>query len=355
MAPVGNGLHVQGNRIVDGAGRVVRLRGFNHSGTEYACIEGWGIFDAPDDTTLSPSVVTGMASWAGANAVRVPLNEQCWLGLAGVPERYGGAAYQKAIVGYVELLNQHGFVAVLDLHRSAPGNAKSMDQEQMPDRDHSVAFWRSVAGVFRAYPMVAFDLFNEPAPYDESDTTRAWQCWRDGGCTLPATNGGGTYVAAGMNELLAAVRAAGAPNLVLAGGIYWAEVLDRWLEYRPADPLNNVAASFHDYSFNTSCADTRCYDGELARLTAQVPLFAGEIGPELTIRSAQDAGSNCPRSAIRDTGFARTIFDWLDRHGASYTAWSYNTWPSCWGLVTDWSGTPTPVWGRFIRDRLSHG
>jgi endoglucanase len=343
-------LHVQGNRIVDGAGQTVRLRGFNHSGTEYACVEGWGIFDAPDHTRPSPSVVTAMAGWTGANAVRVPLNEQCWLGL-GVPAAYGGPAYQRAIVDYVNLLNGHGFTAVLDLHRSAPGRAASLDQEQMPDRDHSVTFWRSVAATFRAYPFVVFDLFNEPAPYGEADTARAWQCWRDG-CTLTAKNGGGSYAAVGMAELVRAVRAAGAPNLLLAGGIYWSELLSHWLEYRPGDPLHNLAASFHDYSFNTRCADERCYDGELARVAAQVPLFVGEIGPELGIPN-EEARDHCPPSAIRDTGFARTIFDWLDRHGASYTAWTWNTWPSCWSLVTDWAGTPTTGWGRLVHDRLA--
>src|SRR4051794_15375549 len=32
------GLHVAGNQLVDGSGAVVRLRGVNASGTEYACI-----------------------------------------------------------------------------------------------------------------------------------------------------------------------------------------------------------------------------------------------------------------------------------------------------------------------------
>src|SRR5438067_1996047 len=42
-----SGLTVRGSQLVDGGGRSVRLRGFNTSGTEYACIEGWGIFDLP--------------------------------------------------------------------------------------------------------------------------------------------------------------------------------------------------------------------------------------------------------------------------------------------------------------------
>src|SRR3954471_5291267 len=132
------GLHVAGNRLVDGSGATVRLQGFNTSGTEYACIEGTGIFDLPgaDGTEVPDSVVERMARWQGANAVRVPLNEQCWLGL-GVDPAYGGAAYQRAVADYVRLLHEHGFVVVLDLHRSAPADGRSLQQEPMPDRDHS--------------------------------------------------------------------------------------------------------------------------------------------------------------------------------------------------------------------------
>jgi endoglucanase len=349
--PPKTGLRVVHNQFINGSGQLLRLVGFNVSGTEYACIEGWGIFDNPTGTAMDPSVVSAMATWVGANAVRVPLNEQCWLGL-GVSAKYGGVAYQRAIRDYVKLLNSHGFVAVLDLHRSAPGSARSLEQEQMPDRDHSVEFWRQVAATFKSDSSVIFDLFNEPAPFGEADTQRAWQCWRDGGCTLVSANGGGQYVAAGMNELIRAIRAVGAKNIVLAGGIFWAEMLTRWLDYQPDDPLQNLAASFHDYSFNTKCASPDCYNTTLAQVAAQVPIYAGEVGPDLTIDSDQ-AGVRCPPTAVVRTGFAGSIFDWLDSHGASYAAWSWNNWPSCWSLIVDWSGRPTGIWGKFVKERLA--
>ncbi|HEY3504092.1 MAG TPA: cellulase family glycosylhydrolase [Actinocatenispora sp.] len=341
------GLQVRDNRLVDGAGRTVRLTGFNHSGAEYACVEGWGVFDAPAD----PAAVTAaMASWSGANAVRLPLNEQCWLGL-GTDPRYSGDAYRAAIAKMVDELSAKGFAVILDLHRSAPGAARSLNQETMPDRDHSIDFWRSVASAFANRSNVVFDVFNEPAPYSGESSARAWKCWRDGGCVLRSTNGGGDFVAAGMTELVAAIRAAGARNVVLVGGIRWAEQLDDWLTYRPDDPAHNLAASFHDYSFNTVCASRDCYDTVLARLVAHVPLVVGEIGPDLTL-SAQDADRNCPPSAVHGTRFVTEAFDWMDAHGVSYTAWSWNRWPSCWALISDWSGTPTPIWGEFVHDHL---
>ena len=50
--PPAPGVQVSGNRFVDLQGRTVRLTGFNHSGAEYACIEGPEIFDTPDGTAL---------------------------------------------------------------------------------------------------------------------------------------------------------------------------------------------------------------------------------------------------------------------------------------------------------------
>src|SRR5690348_1487953 len=72
-------LRVSGNQIVDGTGQPVRLFGVNRSGTEYACIQGNGIFDGPNDDASLAAIRT----WK-ANAVRVPMNEDCWLGIGGV-------------------------------------------------------------------------------------------------------------------------------------------------------------------------------------------------------------------------------------------------------------------------------
>ncbi len=45
-------LRVRDNHIVNSRGQVVRLIGFNNSGAEYACVEGWGIFDISDHHRL---------------------------------------------------------------------------------------------------------------------------------------------------------------------------------------------------------------------------------------------------------------------------------------------------------------
>src|SRR5437762_12611611 len=100
-------ISVAGNHLVNGDGTAIRLLGVNRSGTEYACIQGWGIFDGPSDATS----VAAMAAWH-INAVRIPLNEDCWLNINGVNPDYAGSSYQAALQSYVKLLHQSRLSAI---------------------------------------------------------------------------------------------------------------------------------------------------------------------------------------------------------------------------------------------------
>jgi hypothetical protein len=112
-------VRVSGNRLVDGNGDPVRLLGVNRSGTEYACIQGWGIFDGPS----GDGSIAAMKSWK-IDAVRVPLNEDCWLDINGVADRYGGKSYRHAIAAFVGRLHDAHLVPTLELHWSAPGHTR---------------------------------------------------------------------------------------------------------------------------------------------------------------------------------------------------------------------------------------
>jgi hypothetical protein len=316
-------VHVSGTSLVDASGRRVRLRGVDHSGAEYACAQGWGIFDGPSDSAS----VAAIASWK-ANVVRVPLNEACWLGISGVPAQYGGASYRQAITEYVARLNRAGLAVILDLHWNAPGTTRPLAQVPMPDRDHTPEFWRQVATTFKDNGAVIFDLFNEPYPDSNTDSPEAWRCWRDGG-----TCRGVEYQAAGMQELVTAVRGTGAPNVILLGGVQYAGTLSKWLTYRPTDPLDNVAASWHVYDFGR-CKTRACWDSDAGPIAQQVPLVVGEIG-----------------DTSGGTTFVTALMDWLDTKQASYLAWTWNVWGSPLDLIKSYDGTPT-VYGQTFRTRF---
>lgn len=302
-APVA--VRVVGSSLVDASGRALRLRGVNRAGSEFACAQGWGLFDGPTDNTS----IAAMTSW-GVNAVRLPLNESCWLGINGVSTQYGGQSYQNAIAGFVQRLHAAGLAVVLDLHWNAPGTQKATGQQVMADADHAPAFWSSVATRFVGDPGVVFDLYNEP--HDVS-----WQCWRNG-CTTAEG-----WRTAGMQTLLDAVRATGARQPVLAGGLGWASDLSHWLAYRPTDPAGQLGASAHIYNFS-QCNNETCWDGSIGQVAKMVPVLTGELG-----------SNDCA------TGFINRYLDWADRHNVNYLGWTWNTWDCNSGpaLISSYDGT----------------
>jgi endoglucanase len=323
------GLHVSGNQLVDAGGSRVRLLGVNRSGTEYACIQGWGIFDGPNDAAS----VQAIAGWH-ANAVRVPLNEDCWLNINGVAAAYGGANYQNAIVSYVNLLNANGLYAILDLHWTAPGTHQATAQAAMPDADHTPAFWSSVANTFKSNPNALFDLFNEPFP-GQDGAADPWGCWLNG-CALTDSSFG-TWQAAGMQSLVSAVRQTGATNVLMAGGLSWSNDLSGWLAHKPADPAGNLAASWHSYP-NNACNTQSCWDAQVATVAAQSPVITGEVGD-----SVCNAATYLP-----------ALLPYLDGKGISYLGWTWDTWSQCANvLITSYTGTPTANFGQYFHDHLA--
>ena len=159
---------VRGNKLVERDGDPIRLLGVNRPGAEYRCVEGDAFFEGPTDTAS----IRAMKRWR-INAVRVPLNESCWLGLGRIPAHLAGDNYRAAIRDFVQRLERAGFYVILDLHWVAPGDNTATGLPPMADADHAPDFWRSVAAEYRDDRAVLFDVYNEPHDID-------WACWRDG-------------------------------------------------------------------------------------------------------------------------------------------------------------------------------
>ena len=117
------------------------------------------------------------------------MNEDCWLGINGVKSQYSGQNYISALESYVSMFTSQGFVVILDLHWTAPGSQLATKQLPMPDRDHAVDFWKSVAQKFSGNDKVIFELFNEPFPDNGNwDSDNGWKCWRNGGSSCNGLN-----------------------------------------------------------------------------------------------------------------------------------------------------------------------
>jgi endoglucanase len=320
-------LRVRGNQLVDGAGRghIVQLRGVNRSGLEYACIQGWGFFDSPHPERIDdPAMIRAMTSW-DINVVRIPLNEDCWLGLQTAAGR-GGTPYRQIVERYVAALHRAGLYVILDLHWAAPGATRATGQTHMADADHTPAFWRSVASTFRHDHAVLFDLFNEPFGI-------GWDCWLHG-CQVARDSGFPAYRTAGMQRLVSAVRSTGATQPLMLGGLDYSGDLGGWPAHEPYDPRHQLVAAEHNYGTLGPC-DTGCR-AAILQTHQRVPIVMGELGE-----------TDCHH------GYIDQMMPWADRHGLSYVGWAWDV-ADCRqepALIRDYQGDPT-AFGIGFRNHL---
>lgn len=340
---------VRGNEIVDAATSAVFVpHGVDFPGYEYACQQGWAYGEAGTEPDEAGSTVAAMAAWK-INTVRLPLNEDCWLGRHGLPA--GGltsGGYRQSVENFVHTLKEAGIVAILDLHWSNPDGVIGDGLRPMPDQN-APSFWSSVASVFKDDRSVIFDLFNEPHSRWNSDGTKVfgltWDCWANGGCKAPAEpdtaarSGLSWYTTVGMKRLTAVVRNAGAAQPIILSGIDYANDLRGWLRSAPRDP--QLIAGFHNYP-GQRCDTIRCWDSEIAVANQQVPVLTAEFGQN-------DCGT--PSHMNR-------YMSWADDHRIGYLAWAWWDLPQegCrnFALIADLDGTPLAPAGTALHSHLAN-
>jgi hypothetical protein len=339
-------LRVSGNHLVDGrSGQTFVPRGVNWPSFEYACSDGYGYSNSASSTNVGPTAAGAalIASWH-INTVRLPLNQDCWLGEDGLPKFGQAAGYRAAVRRWVAALHKADLAVVLDLHWSGPAGVVADGQRAMPD-DRSDDFWSSVARTFKKDRSVIFDVFNEPySRYDSGGTlvfNLTWDCWRAGGCAAPRTGDrraldGGTFTTIGLWSLVDTIRATGAKQPIMLGGIDYASDLRAWLANRPND--KQVVASFHNYGGHL-CHNTACWDEVIQPIAAETPVVTGEFGE-----------TDCQTSP-------ESYMDWADRHGVGYLMWAWWVLPdnacSTLAVLADVKGTARGPNGTALKAHLA--
>jgi hypothetical protein len=272
---------------------------------------------------ISAADFQAMADWH-ANVVRVELNQDFWL---------AGAAlymsdYQDRVDQVVHFAEAVGLDVILDLHWSDRGDlsvtqlqgAGAGNSGQQPMADvNSQQFWSEVATKYQSDGHVLFEFYNEP--HDIS-----WQTWLNGG-TLG-------YPIVGMQALYDTVRATGANNVVVAGGLSYAFDLSG-VEATPIQGYNVMYAT-HPYNPQDSRARFESDFGYLATNDI-APVMATEFG---------DSSSGC-------TGdWDRQLVEFADAHRMSWSAWAWYAGDCKFpALISDWSYTTT-VQGDAVKAAL---
>jgi hypothetical protein len=308
MAP--GGYYTNGNTVCTAGGKSHFFHGVDRPSLEWSKT---GQNLSADDFLL-------MASWK-ANVVRIALNQDFWIAASPFFDA-GYAAQVDSAIGWAEAA---GMDVILDLHWSDKGTLGSCNpasggcQQLMADAN-SLTFWSDVAGRYKNDGRVLFELYNEPHDVP-------WPVWQNGG----PTSGGWTAV--GMQQLYNAVRAAGADNLVVIGGLGWAFDLSGVPTYRIAG--YNIMYATHPYDGSSERSPQRWLPA-FGFLTKTDPVIITEFG---------DVG--CA------TSYSSQLIAYADLHAASWTAWAW--FPGGCGfpsLIEDWTGTTSEV-GAVVKAALA--
>lgn len=304
------GYYTEGNRVFDDKGQAHLFRGVARPSLE------WSV--AGERLNANDYVL--MKQW-GANVVRIAMNQDFWLANAALHN----ILYPSTIYRQVMWAEAAGMDVILDLHWSDRGNLaigmpanNGNNQQDMADVN-SMQFWREVADMYKADGHVMFELYNEPKDIP-------WNVWRNGG----SING---FTAVGMQQLYDTVRATGAENIVIIGGVRFAYDLSGVAANRITG--HNIMYASHPY--DTPDKQMGDWENAFGSLSNTDPVILTEFGS---------------LSAACVTSYTQQVTTFARARGLSFTGWAWFvsgcTFPS---LIMDWNGTPSAA-GAIVKQAL---
>ena len=314
--------NVVGNRIVDGSGNTLILQGAHISTDLYAL--------NPNSTEQAASQHLDAATFGEMhnvwkmNAVRLFTSDFIW--------QTNPSAYISKLQNIVQTANQSGLYVVITLVEDARGGSPYDDSIIKMPSSLAIDFWKAIAQAFKTYPMVMYDLFNEPRAHDivGNPTDADWQFWLHGG-----TRANRTVV--GMQRLTNAIRHQGASQIIIG------EALNNSFETIGNNLLRgkNIAYSIHQY-FQDNARTPASWDLKFGNLGTQVPIYIGEwaFTPNGIYPVRCDHLTSAQAIALVESFLA-----YMKQHGISWTAFAF----MLDQLFTDYTKyTPTTLSGSWV-------
>lgn len=318
-------LHVAGNKILDSNDKEVWLQGVNIMSLDWS----------PTGERILLSTKTAIEDWH-ANTIRLAVKEDYWNGKGA---KDNGKAYRELVDATINLAANRGAYVLLDLHRF-----------RAPQQEHA-DFWTDAATRYKNHPAVIFDLFNEPHG-------TSWEVWQKGGF-VPAKKEGvdetaflteedkiknnADFHSIGMQGLLDAVRATGAKNVVLAGGLDYGYDLSGVTKGFALDDKggNGIIYGSHIYPWKHG------WQKDFLDVAAKYPVLSGENGANVTKMSF------IPADQQEDAAtWVPAFLGMVDKYHIHWTGFSFHPKASP-VMISDWDYTPSPEWGAFAKRALA--
>lgn len=231
-------------------------------------------------------MLTAAAGFWHANVVRV----QVAPALLMPGEDTIDATYLKLIESIVSKATSLGLVTILS------DQTEYFHGADLPVAS-DISFWQYMANQFKGNDRVMFDLYNEPRlmpPTTARAENRMWNLWQNGG-----TYEGTTYV--GDNAVIAAIRATGASNVLIAESNRFDRDLTELPTHLLTDPNGNTVYGVEPNL--TGKDDTRAeWESHFGTLAATYPIF-----PEAFLPHYTECNTNAPAVLPKELNYLGQI------------------------------------------------
>jgi endoglucanase len=184
----------------------------------------------------------------------------------------------------------------------------------------------------------------------------SWEIWRNGGfvgekkdpdqaafLTAEEKAKAQGFESVGMQAMLNTVRATGAKNMVVVGGLDYAYDLSGIINGFALDDKsgNGIMYACHIYPWKKD------WQKKLLDIAAKHPILLGEVGADVNKMSFMPA--NIQEDA--DT-WVPAILGLIQQHKLNWTGWCFHP-KSSPRMLLDWDYTPSPFWGQQAKDALA--
>ena len=318
--PPSDGVRVAGNRLVRDGAPFVPV-GFTMVALAHPSAEGGTAWAA---RRLGPRSMEAAVGW-GANTIRFQVSQR---GLDPLDPMFS-QAYLDRIAAGVGLARSYGLAVILSIQdqRLSGGSSHAQPSEA------TIRDWHTLTALFNHDQHVVYEIFNEP---QNPPTVDGWNVWRNGG---PPERNQGTP-AVGHQRVLAAIRATGATNVVIAEAGQFGQRLDGVPLLH--DPLGQVAYGVHPYLTHT-LREPEDWEPGFGFLSTQFPVVATEWTAVPKVRFCK------PEWEMTSP----LLIDFLQARGIGMLAWAFDVLDT---LVDDWhSHTPTSLEGFQCGPAFDHG
>jgi hypothetical protein len=295
----GSWLTVTGNKVVDPAGHTVILRGVSIEGLGQQSATSIGVDGVLDKVTNTNDPASNSPGWY-ARIVRLPVDP-------GADQNYVDTILKPA----VEYATSKGLYAIVDLHYvDNPYNLVNQVN----------AFWTMVAPLFKDYPNVFYEPFNESNQQDSWDKYKpTMQAWVD------------------------LIRKYAPSNIIVAGSPSW----DQTMGGAATNPLTggNIVYTVHMYAEHYASAGLR---QQVEQCAAAHPVLMTEWG-----FCSQGCTDQPGQNTDLVDSYGKPMLTWLEGMNGGWTAWCASTswkpymFQGNWVLLTGQSEM-----GGFVKDWL---